>query len=102
MTETPSLEEQIRDQLRHVSDPELGVNIVDLGLVYHIEVEEGKARVQMTLTSPACPAGGQILEQAQKRAEQPDRIEEAEIQLVWKPFWTPDKMDPKVRAQLGL
>jgi metal-sulfur cluster biosynthetic enzyme len=93
--------ENVREGLREVMDPELGINIVDLGLVYDIEVEEAHARVTMTLTSPGCPAGGQILMGAQKAAEGVDGIETADVNLVWKPFWTPDRIDPAVRAMMG-
>lgn len=91
----------VRDALREVSDPELGVNIVDLGLIYGIEIEDGEARVTMTLTSPGCPAGEQILSGAQQQTASVDGIESAEVNLVWKPFWTPDRIDPKVRAAMG-
>jgi metal-sulfur cluster biosynthetic enzyme len=93
--------ENVREGLRGVMDPELGINIVDLGLVYDIEVEEAHARVTMTLTSPGCPAGGQILMGAQKAAEGVDGIETVDVNLVWKPFWTPDRIDPAVRAMMG-
>ena len=93
--------EQVRDALRAVIDPELGINIVDLGLVYDVEVDDGAARVTMTLTSPGCPAGGQLLGGAKDAAETVEGVEEAVVSLVWKPFWTPEKMDPKVRAMLG-
>lgn len=92
---------KIREALRAVSDPELGINIVDLGLIYDIDVEDARARVTMTLTSPGCPAGDQILAGARKQTESVEEISEAEIKLVWKPFWTPDRMDPKVRAAMG-
>lgn len=93
--------EEIRAALRGVTDPELGINIVDLGLVYDIAVEDGNALVTMTLTSPGCPAGGQIMGGAKDAAESVDGIEEATVSLVWKPFWTPERIDPKVRAMLG-
>jgi len=93
--------ERIRQALRSVNDPELGINIVDLGLVYDIEVEEGAVRVTMTLTSPGCPAGGQILSGAKNAAESVDGVEEATVNLVWKPFWTPERIDPKIRAMMG-
>jgi len=92
---------KIREALRGVSDPELGVNIVDLGLIYDIEVEEASARVTMTLTSPGCPAGDQILAGAKKQAESVEEIDQADVNLVWKPFWTPDRIDPKIRAAMG-
>lgn len=96
------IREAIREALRSVKDPELGVNIVDLGLVYDIEVDEGgAAKVTMTLTSPGCPAGGQILSGAKNAAEEVVGVDAAQVNLVWKPFWSPDRMDPKVRAALG-
>ncbi|WP_310775880.1 metal-sulfur cluster assembly factor [Candidatus Palauibacter scopulicola] len=97
----PEIEEQVRTALRTVTDPELGINIVDLGLVYDVEVEEGEAKVTMTLTSPGCPAGGQILGGAKDAAETVDGVEEAVVSLVWKPFWTPERIDPAVRAMMG-
>ncbi|MFQ5678013.1 MAG: metal-sulfur cluster assembly factor [Gemmatimonadota bacterium] len=97
----PETVERIREALRLVKDPELGFSIVELGLVYDIEVEDGNARVTMTLTSPGCPAGGQILSGAQAAAASVTGVETAEVNLVWKPFWTPDRIDPKVRAVMG-
>ena len=100
MSET-DLAEAVRQELRGVIDPELGISIVELGLVYDIEVEDAHAKVTMTLTSPGCPAGGQILMGAQTAAEAADGVEKAEVNLVWKPFWTPDRIDPAVRAMMG-
>ena len=97
----PEIEEKVRTALRTVTDPELGINIVDLGLVYDVEVEEGEAKVTMTLTSPGCPAGGQILGGAKDAAESVDGVDEAVVSLVWKPFWTPERIDPAVRAMMG-
>jgi len=99
--QTDAVVEAVRDGLRGVMDPELGINIVDLGLVYDIEVDEGHAKVTMTLTSPGCPAGGQILLGAQKAAEEVEGVEKADVNLVWKPFWTPDRIDAAVRAMMG-
>lgn len=98
---TSEVHGKIREALRAVSDPELGVNIVDLGLIYDVEVEETAARVTMTLTSPGCPAGDQILAGAKKQTESVEEVDEAEVNLVWKPFWTPDRIDPKIRAAMG-
>lgn len=101
--EQPSsdLNDQVRENLKGVIDPELGLNIVDLGLVYDVEVEEGKATVTMTLTSPGCPAGGMIMSGAQEAALATEGVDDADVRLVWKPFWTPDRIDPEVRAALG-
>lgn len=93
--------EEVRLALRGVTDPELGINIVDLGLVYDIEIVDGAARVTMTLTSPGCPAGGQILGGAKAAAESVEGVDEAVVSLVWKPFWTPERIDPKIRAMMG-
>ena len=92
---------RVRENLKSVIDPELGLNIVDLGLVYDVDVEDGKATVTMTLTSPGCPAGGMIMSGAQEAAGSTEGVEEAEVKLVWKPFWTPERIDPEVRAALG-
>jgi len=92
---------EVRQALRGVSDPELGLSIMDLGLVYDVEIEGELARVTMTLTSPGCPAGGEIMGDAKRAAESVEGVTEAEVNLVWKPFWTPDRIDPKVRAMMG-
>lgn len=99
--EANTLAEQVRESLKGVIDPELGLNIVDLGLIYDVEVEDGQAIVTMTLTSPGCPAGGMIMSGAQEAARGTEGVEDADVRLVWKPFWTPDRIDPDVRAALG-
>jgi len=92
---------EVQQALRGVSDPELGLSIMDLGLVYDVEIEGELARVTMTLTSPGCPAGAEIMGDAKSAAESVEGVTEAEVNLVWKPFWTPDRIDPKVRAMMG-
>ncbi len=91
----------VRKTLRQVKDPEVGMSIVDLGLVYEVEVDEGDVHVQMTLTSPGCPAGGQILGDAEQAIRALDGVTDVKIELVWEPFWTPERIDPKVRSFLG-
>lgn len=90
------------DALRQVIDPELMINVVDLGLVYGVEQEEEKVKVEMTLTSPACPAGPQIVSQAKMALEKLEGVKEAEIKLVLSPPWTPDRMTDEARDQLGI
>lgn len=92
---------EIIDALRQVIDPELMVNIVDLGLVYSINHADRKAVVEMTLTSPACPAGPQIVGQAKMVIERMQGIDEAQIKLTMSPPWTPDRMTDEARDQLG-
>ncbi|MBI1347525.1 DUF59 domain-containing protein [bacterium] len=89
------------DALRQVIDPELMVNIVDLGLVYSVNQSERKVAVEMTLTSPACPAGPQIIQQAKMVLERLSAIDEAQIKLTMSPPWTPDRMTDEARDQLG-
>ncbi|MBL8985669.1 MAG: metal-sulfur cluster assembly factor [Gemmatimonadetes bacterium] len=94
--------EIVRKALRSVKDPELGLNIVDIGLVYDVIVsDDNDVLVKMTLTSPGCPSGPEILEDARLVAEQVEGVNSAAVELVWEPYWTPDRMDPRVRAFLG-
>jgi metal-sulfur cluster biosynthetic enzyme len=90
------------DALRQVIDPELMINIVDLGLVYSINHTDKKVLVEMTLTSPACPAGPQIISQAKMSLEKLPGVEIAEIKLTMSPPWTPDRMTDDARDQLGI
>lgn len=90
------------DALKEVIDPELMVNIVDLGLVYDVEQEGAKVNVNMTLTSPACPVGPQLMQQAKMALERLDDVDEAEIQLVMTPPWSPERMTDDARDQLGI
>ena len=90
------------EALREVIDPELMINIVDLGLVYSINHTDRKALVEMTLTSPACPAGPQIISQAKMSLEKIDGIDIAEIKLTMSPPWTPARMTDEARDQLGI
>jgi metal-sulfur cluster biosynthetic enzyme len=95
-------EAQLIDALRDVVDPELMINIVDLGLVYSVSQVAQKVSVEMTLTSPACPAGPQIVQQAKMALEKLHDVDEAEIRLVMSPPWSPDRMTDDARDQLGI
>ena len=90
------------EALRQVIDPELMINIVDLGLVYSINHTVRKVLVEMTLTSPACPAGPQIISQAKMSLETVPGVDTAEIKLTMSPPWTPDRMTDEARDQLGI
>lgn len=95
-------EEQVREALRTVIDPEVGVNVVDLGLVYGIGVTGRDVRVRMTMSTPACPLGDTIIEEAREAvrgvAGPGARVE---VDLVWEPEWTPDLMTDRARDELG-
>lgn len=102
-------EDKVREQLKQVIDPELFVNIVDLGLIYVVdlkpsETEEGKinALVEMTMTSPMCPAGPQLVANSRQAVESMEGIGEVEIKVVMDPPWTQDMMTDDARDQLGI
>jgi metal-sulfur cluster biosynthetic enzyme len=95
-------EDQVRTALRRVKDPELNLNIVDLGLIYEVEVTESRnVHVEMTLTSPGCPSGPEIMSEAQRVIESLEGVGSVDIELVWSPYWTPERIDPRLRAFLG-
>lgn len=94
--------ELARKALRAVKDPELGLNIIDIGLVYDLTVaDDGAVQVKMTLTSPGCPAGAEIMEDVRQTLTDLEGVTSVDLELVWEPYWTPDRMDPRVRAFLG-
>jgi metal-sulfur cluster biosynthetic enzyme len=94
-------EDMVKLALRRVKDPDLNLNILDLGLVYGIRVDGAKVTVDMTLTSPGCPSGPEIMGDAEREIKTLPGVEEVVMNLVWAPFWTPEKMEPRVRAYLG-
>jgi metal-sulfur cluster biosynthetic enzyme len=94
-------EDQVKLALRRVKDPDLQLNIIDLGLVYAIAVDGTTVKVDMTLTSPACPSGPELMTNAQNEVKSLPGVEKVDVNLVWMPFWTPEKMEPRVRAYLG-
>lgn len=97
-----SKETRLLETLKQVIDPELMVNIVDLGLVYAVEQMGEKVSIEMTLTSPACPAGPQIIQQARMALERLHDVQEVEIRLVMSPPWTPERMTDEARDLLGI
>ena len=100
-------EDTIREELKKVIDPELFVNIIDLGLVYVVDLNErddGKTDVviEMTMTSPACPAGPQLIGSSKSVVSQLEEVGEVEVKIVMDPPWTPDRMTEDARDQLGI
>ncbi len=99
--EEEELAERVKLALRRVKDPDINLNIVDMGLVYDVVISGGDVRIDMSLTSPGCPSGPEIMGNAERELRTVDGIESATINLVWTPPWTPDRIEPRVRAYLG-
>ena len=100
-------EELLLEELKKVIDPELFVNIVDLGLIYVVDLEDGDneqtdVKIEMTMTSPACPAGPQLLGQSKDFIGRLEEVGEVDVKLVMDPPWTPDRMTEDARDQLGI
>ena len=103
----PVAEDKIREALKGVVDPELFVNIVDLGLIYNVDLvpaAEGKTtcKIDMTMTSPMCPAGPQLIANSKQVVGLLPGIGDVEVKIVLDPPWTPDKMTQEARDQLGI
>jgi len=94
--------EGVYEELKQVFDPEIPVNIVDLGLIYGVELEATKCKVRMTLTSQACPEARTIPEVVKRRVEAMDGVAEAEVEIVWEPAWSPQKISAEGRKILGI
>jgi metal-sulfur cluster biosynthetic enzyme len=98
----PVTEEAVREALKHVVDPELGINIVDLGLVYDVEIsEEGAISIEYTLTTMGCPIGPLIEHQMQSFLENVPGVTSVEAEMVLRPPWTPEMMSEEAKAALG-
>ena len=95
-------EKDVRTALKGVKDPELGLDLVVLGLIYEIKVEGDCVEAVMSLTSPMCPVAGQIVEEAKAASEGVDGVASAEVELTFDPPWTPDRISPLIRSSLGL
>ena len=93
--------EQVVDALRAVEDPELGMDIVELGLLYDVEVEGPKVKVIHTLTSMGCPVGPMIQENIDQIARAMPEVEDVEVELTWDPPWSPEKMSDDAKFILG-
>ncbi len=94
--------ESVRKALRAVKDPELNLNIMDIGLVYDVDVNDsGDVLVKMTLTSPGCPSGAEIMQNVREVVTDLEDVNSVDVELVWEPYWTPERMDPRVKAFLG-
>jgi len=98
----PLSEQQVWDQLRNCYDPEIPLNIVDLGLIYDVALEGSRVDVKMTLTAPGCHLGGQIAGDVQSKLLAFEQVEEANVELVWDPPWHQSMISLEGRRKLGL
>ena len=99
----PEAEAPIIDALRSVHDPEIPTNIYDLGLIYSIETPSpGEVDIKMTLTAPACPVAGTLPGEVQRAVEAVDGVNRCQVELVWQPPWTKDRMSEEAQLQLGM
>lgn len=94
--------EYVLETLKSVIDPEIGLNIVDLGLVYDVQISEQMILIIMTLTTPGCPMHGSIVDWVQRIVSMSFPNKLIDVQLVWEPRWTPDKMSEEAKRQLGI
>ena len=94
--------DQARLVLRRVKDPELNLNIVDLGLIYEVHVTGANVQIDMSLTSPGCPSGPEIMGEAEQQLRTIPGIGDVTMNLVWSPPWTPERIEPRVRAYMGV
>lgn len=98
-----SMEDMVVDAIRTVYDPEIPVNVYDLGLIYDLRIEPGnKVIVKMTLTTPACPIAGSMPGMVEQAVRHLDAVSECEVELVWEPPWNPDMMTEAARLQLNI
>lgn len=95
-------EEVVTEALKEVYDPELHYNIVDLGLVYEVDIKDGDVHVLMTLTTPACPVGPMIMEQVREMVGIMPGVKDVDVEITFDPMWSPDLMSDEARAGLGL
>jgi FeS assembly SUF system protein len=97
------LEEAIVETLKTIFDPEIPLNIYDLGLIYKIAIGTGNSvKVEMTLTAPGCPVAGAIVEEVRKKVAGVAEVGAVEVELVWEPAWTKERLSEEARLELGL
>ena len=94
--------EEIVKALKECYDPEIPVNVWDLGLIYDVSVDGDKVHVKMTLTAPGCPMHTFISQEVKEKLQSVSGVKEATVEVVWDPPWSPDKMSPQAKAQLGI
>ncbi|MEM4255049.1 MAG: metal-sulfur cluster assembly factor [Candidatus Norongarragalinales archaeon] len=95
-------EKDVLGVLKTVLDPEIAFNIVDLGLVYGVSIEGKNVSIKMTMTTPLCPMAPEIIEEVKSKVGKMPGVEKVDVEIVWEPAWTPEKMSEQARIELGL
>ena len=95
-------EEIVLEQIKQVIDPDVGLNILDMCLIYGVDINDDVVDITMTLTSPGCPAAPQLLNGSQTVVQQLDGVEEVNINVVWTPPWDPEMMSEEAKDELGI
>jgi len=95
-------ESEILDALKTVQDPEIALNIVEMGLIYDVKITGKKVHVKMTLTNSSCPFQSHLAESAEQAVAKVAGLENTVIEMVWEPKWTPERMEPEARKKMGL
>ncbi|MBB17451.1 aromatic ring hydroxylase [Candidatus Poribacteria bacterium] len=95
-------EEIVLEQIKQIIDPDIGLNIVDMGLIYGVDINDDIVNITMTLTSPGCPAAPQLLNGSQTVVQQLDGVEEVNVNVVWTPPWDPEMMSEEAKDELGI
>ncbi|SRR5690606_5996295 len=95
-------ERDVRKALRKVKDPEINLDLVVLGLIYDIDIEDSHVHVTMSLTTPMCPVAPQIVEEARAAVQAVEGVESVDVELTFDPLWTPERIDPIIRSSLGI
>ena len=101
-TTTPVSHHEVLNALKEVIDPELNCNLVDLGLIYDVRIAQEEVTIKMTLTTPGCPMHDSLLSGVRAAVLNLPGVQEVDVDLVWDPPWTPDRLTPEGRAYLGL
>ena len=102
-TDRETLREDVIEVIKSVYDPEIPVNIYELGMIYEVDVtEEADVHVKMTLTSPACPVAGTLPGEVEDKVRNVEGVQNGVVELVWEPAWTPDNMTEAAKLQLGM
>ena len=96
------LKDKIIDEIKKIYDPELPVNIYELGLIYDVQIDEKKAKIKMTLTTPNCPVAESLPKEVKNSAMQVEGIEDVDLELVWDPPWNKDMMSEAAKLELNL